>query len=151
MTRPHHRRDQHVRYASVLTGLRCERDLAQKLCDFAREHVRADPHMPASRANPGNVVEAVRYLLRRGLGSTDEHANHVEVVAHKKNVGLPGLVLDAETNKRLLAHAKALGLKQTGTVRHLLRVGLGFDAQDSFDREGRFAAIAAAKFEVMAS
>ena len=150
MTRPH-RRDQYTKNASVITGLRCEAELAQKLCDYARENVRADLTQPASRTNPGNVSEAARYLLRRGVGMTHEHAVRVEVVERKANAGIPGLQLDDDTSKRLRAWERTVGLGRFSTARHLLRIGLGISKKESLRREEHFIRIAEAKREVMSA
>jgi len=144
-----HRRDQFVKNASLTVGLRCERELAQRLCDYAREHVRADPAQPASRTNPGNVSEAARYLIRRGLGVSHDAANRTEVVENKYVCGLPGLALDLDTIARLRDYQDRHGLTKAGSARHTLRLGLGFDASESLERERHFAAIAAAKHEIM--
>lgn len=149
MTRTHlRRRDLFIKGGSVLAGLRCERELAQRLCDFARENVRADLTQPASRANPGDVSEAARYLLRRGVGLSHEAAARVEVAERGVSGALAGLAVDAGTLAQLYKHQQRYSLTRAGTARHLLRLGLGMDVNDSLAREQHFAAIAAVLREI---
>ena len=134
MTRAH-RRDKGITYASIITGLRLESDLATRLRAAATE--RAE----------GNVAVLARFLLATGLGWSAEAANTSEDRDLKPRK-LCGLAVPEELYTRLRGAAARLHLAPTGAARHLLRRGLGVDELTSLQREEKFASLAAALHEV---
>lgn len=71
MTRPY-RRDKGVRSASVIAGLRLEKDTAARLVESARVH--AEAHGLAEV----NVAAYARHLLRVGLGMSPSDSEERE-------------------------------------------------------------------------
>ncbi len=134
MTR-RHRNDKGITGGSVITGLRLEPELAARLRDAATE--RAE----------GRVAVLARFLIATGLGRSAEAATQDEQSALKPRK-LCGLAVSHTMYKRLEEDAASLELSITGCARHLLRVGLGFDAMESLRREEAFASLAAALREV---
>lgn len=142
------RRDFHVKNDSVISGLRLESDIAKQLCDAARANA-------ADAKGIGDVAQMARYLIRTGLGYTDVQSNAFED-AMLKPYRLRGLALEDEVARKLYEMARRLRVNWSTTVvgptaaaRHLIRVGLGVPIEESERREQRFAALAAAKREIM--
>jgi len=135
MTRAH-RRDKGTTGGSVITGLRLEADAAARL----REHA-------VQRAG-GDITEMVRYYVRAGLGFTHDDINRREAAGQLGNSGVAGLRLEADAAGQLGRIADEHGMARTGLVRHYVRLGLGYQEKVSFQREERFARIAAARREL---
>jgi len=131
MTTRQKRKD--IRGSSVITGLHLERDVAQRLCDQAREDAA------------GNVAELARYYIRIGLGATAAQANRLGEGNLALSSGLAGLGLDAWTRDRLIQEVARQGIAKAAIARHLIRRGLGFSEKESKRREAGFAALANAR------
>jgi len=123
----------------VITGLRLERDCAQRLCIAAIERA-------ADEDGRGDVAMMARFLIRTGLGDSAERANRREENDRLGNCSLAGLWLDEDTCTRLTTYisraAKSFGLTRAGCARHLIRLGLGIPEATSLEREQTFATIA---------
>ena len=132
MTRPH-RRDKGLVGASVITAVRMEKSLAQRVGEAAR--ARAE----------GDVAQLVRYLIRVGLGYSHDVANAREAAGGFTYNGISGLKMEAEIEEPLERYASELGCGRFCAVRHLVRMGLGMKAEESKRREAVFAEIASAR------
>ncbi len=134
MTRPS-RHDKGIKRNSVISGLRCEPDLAKRLSAAAVER------------SEGNVAMMARYLIHTQLGLSHDDAITIEE-KHAKPARLCGLALSTIVYQRLVERGTDMGLTVTGMARHLLRLGLGMSASESRDREEKFSALAQALREV---
>lgn len=136
MTRAH-RRDKGTKNASIITGLRLEKDVAKALCEWARQI-------------DGDVAALSRYFIYKGLGYSEDQAARAE--RELKPERLAGLALDSATNRRLIEYAQKLdGWNTSAAARHLLRLQLGYSVKDSTAREEKFALLAQAKRAAMES
>lgn len=123
-----YRRHKGTKSGASIAGLRLEADVAQALAGHAREETA------------GDVAALVRALLHVGLGiSRDvDDTPRARIIA--------GLVLCRSAGRALQAHAKQeTGGNVAAMARHLVRVGLGWSADESRRREETFARIAKAK------
>lgn len=140
MTRPH-RRDFGVKSASVISGLRLERDVAQKLCEAARQRT-SDPTAAKRRDRLGDVAVMARHFIRVGLGIPESRSAAMEAT-EVKPARLAGLALESGVYQALEGAHSQLG-SITATARHFIRRGLGYAEAESLRREERFAALAQA-------
>lgn len=125
-----------TRRGSIITGLRCEPDLARRLRDAARE-----------QTEKGDIAVTARYLLHTQLGLSDSDAHHMEQTMLKP-ARLCGLALPTKSYLDLERRARREGLTITATARHLLRLALEVSHEESFRREETFTSLAAALKEV---
>lgn len=139
MTRPL-RRDALTKGASVITGLRLEPETAQQLCARAVEDARD------IKTGRGNVSALARYFIRTGLGLSHADANRREEHGAFSSC-VAGLAMEPDLCARLTSTARRLGLPKAGAARHFLRLGLGFSAENSMEREAHFAELASSKHE----
>lgn len=138
MTRAH-RRDKGVKNASIIAGLRCEPALALRLTGRALEGQRDD----RGRAD---VAAMARYLLRMGVGWGHARAG-ADVLC--PSVTIPGLRVEHDLVTAVDKWSDQLGLGRAGTIRHLLRLQLGFTESASLAAEARFTEIAEARRALM--
>jgi hypothetical protein len=135
-----HRRDYGTTGGSVITGMRLEADAAARLREAAIALAE------------GNIVELVRYYVRTGLGYAPDDISRREAAGtgsdSTSNSGVAGLRLEKDASTKLKVRADEHGMARVGLVRHYVRLGLGIRKEVSFQREERFARIAAARREL---
>lgn len=127
------RRHKDLSNDGCIAGLRLEADLAKRLAEEAR--ARSD----------GNVSELARYYLRTGCGLSHSEANHREATIKPTKL-VRGLRIEEDLARRLdrvTGHARLVG--RAAGARHLIRLGLGYEEEESIRREAGFAAIASAR------
>lgn len=129
-----HRRDKGLSHDGCIAGLRMERDFAALLSNRAR------------RDAGGNVAELTRYMLRRQLGYTHEQANGAEEQMVGTIVIARGLRGDKLLGRTIQQYMGRTSLdSRSAAVRHLLRLALGYEEDESMRREAGFSAIASAR------
>jgi hypothetical protein len=138
------RRDKDTKNASVIAGLRMEPKLAVKLTAWALANI------PRDTQNRTDVGAAARWLLYIGLGASSDTALRLEQEPRPSPV-VPGLRLAQRTIDSIETHSLRLRLNRAATVRHLLRLQLGWTAEASLETEGNYAAIAEARRALMES
>lgn len=137
MTRPY-RRDADTKGGSVITGLRMERPLAQRLTDAAREDARQRGEINTKTERPvADLGRQTRLLLRLALwdGATEDPAGQcTEQIA-------AGLKVEPALAAAIRERAAQEGLNTSGTIRHLLRINLAWTPAYSRSMEDKFAEI----------
>lgn len=137
---PRSRRDWHTKGGNVIKGYRLEPAAAQSLTAYARENF-CNPETQVC-----DIAAAARFILRTQLGWAASNATDpIRLGVPTRGMAVEQRLLDAVEKRR--SH---LGLPSfVGTVRHLLRLGVGIDEEESLRREARFAEIAAMRKEIM--
>jgi hypothetical protein len=137
-----HRRDHNTKGASVITGLRLEAPLAERLVAFAHEHF--------TDRGRADVAAAACHLLRLALGWAPDNAATAENAPGTRVANVvAGLRIKEDLAAAGRAARRKTRLNMAATVRHLLRQQLGWSAAESLEVEARFTSIAAAKREIM--
>lgn len=148
MTKPlkRTRRDADVKNSSVITGLRLEPELAHRLVESARK--AAEKTNPRTGRPIADVATHTRDLLRQHF----KVQRSDDVLGDRPPAGMQGspiagLKLDPPLAAAIRAfRGSRLGI--AGSVRHALRLALGWTVEDSLRQERKFAEIAASKREL---
>lgn len=134
---PHSRRDEHVKGGNVIPGFRLEPKAAQALTDYARGNfcVNDQTHPPTC-----DLAAATRFLLRTQLGWLPSNALDTEQLSEATR----GCAMEPRLKKAIERYQAKQGLNGfLPAVRHLLRLGLGYDFAESMEIEQGFAVLAA--------
>lgn len=137
----HSRRDEHVKGGNVIPGFRLEPKAAQKLTAYARQHFCTEQTAPPTC----DLAAAARFILRTQLGRSPGNALDNDPLTEstrgcKMEPWLKTAIEKYETKQSMSGFLS--------TVRHLLRLGLGYDFAESMEIEQRFAAVAGARQEL---
>jgi hypothetical protein len=142
--RVHVRRDEHVKGANVIPGFRLEPKAGQALTKYARQHFCTDEDTPPRC----DLAAAARYLLRTQLGWSPGNALDTDSLDEPTR----GCRMELRLKTAIEKYQTKQGISGfLGTVRHLLRLGLGYDFAESMEIEQRFAAFAGARQELSGS
>jgi hypothetical protein len=132
----HSRRDENIKGGNVVPGFRIEPKAARALTEYARQHFCVDDqtHPPTC-----DLAAATRYLLRAQLGWSRSNALDTEPLTEATR--------GCKMEKRLVIAIEKYAAKQgmngfLPAVRHLLRLGLGYNFAASMDIEQGFAILA---------
>ena len=133
------RRDKNVRGGSVITGFRMEPDLAQRLTEYARRNLVVN--------DKADIAAAARYLLRTQLGKPSH-----------ESLDPPGGLTESTRGMKMEKWlVQSIGvwidrqdvqLSFVGAIRHLIRLGLGYNAKLSLQRESKFAELSALRQQI---
>lgn len=131
------RRDKNVRGGNVVPGFRLEPDLAQRLTTYAREHFTVN--------GKADMAAAARYLLRTQLGKPPSESLDPPGGLSESTRGMK---MERWLVQSLGVAGDRQSLSFVGIIRHLIRLGLGYNAKVSLQREAKFAELAAIRQQI---